>query len=336
VVLEEIDIDIAEYEIEADLEGFSHQLCNLDVQTRMPLGSAFVKFFFVHCTDGRSCLILRISHAQYDEICLPLMLQQLSAIYEERHVPDVIPFSKYVGHIVRDSMPQSIAYFRDLLAGSSLTVLKPEVTQLESKAADYVARTFDISARSKDITVATLPTAAWALCLARRLSLRDVTFGEVVSGRNIDFPNADAVMGPCWQYIPHRVKFQADWTSADLLEYVQQQHIASSRFESIGLREIIDNCTDWPQSTEWFDSVVHQDVEHVETLGFMAANSRMETLYPHPEPLREWKIQAYPQGQSIHVEIVTYAPFVGLAAELLDELEEIVTMLVKEPDRKLF
>ncbi|KAI0967226.1 peptide synthetase [Xylaria arbuscula] len=335
VILEELTVAIDQYQIEGDLDSFTHKLCEMDIQTRMPLGSAFVKFFFVEGEDGHSCLIIRISHAQYDEICLTGLLRQLAALYEGQPTRNSAPFSSFVYHAVQNGIPQSVPYWRELLQGSALTVLRPDLP-LTSKIPAAITRTVDIAARLKDITIATLPTAAWALCLARRLSLRDVVFGEVVSGRNIDLPNADAVMGPTWQYVPVRVKFEENWTGLDLLEHVQYQHIASAQHECMGLTEIVRDCTDWPATVDWFDSVVHQDVYHVEELRFGAADCRLETVYPHLEPLREWKVQAFVKGDSLTLEIVTFADWIGVAGELLDELEVILTALVNRPGKALF
>ncbi|PGH19362.1 hypothetical protein AJ80_04002 [Polytolypa hystricis UAMH7299] len=334
-VVDKVEVPIEEYEIEGDLESFCQKLCDLDIQTKMPLGTPFVKFLFVQGEDGKSCLLFRISHAQYDEICLPIMLKQLSALYEDKLVQDTIPFSTYVQHVVRENIPLSIEYWKDLLHGSTMSVIKPD-TPLISKKPIAVSKVCDISTRSKEITIATLPTAAWALCLARRLSVRDVTFGEVVSGRNIDLPNCDMVVGPCWQYVPARVKFEPGWTTSDLLEFVQHQHIAGTRFEGIGLKEIVENCTDWPKTIDWFDSVVHQDVDHVENLAFLSATSRMETIYPHLEPLREVKVQAFPKGDTICIEIVTFESWLGFANELLKDLEDIMAQLVGSPHAPLF
>lgn len=335
VVLEKVEIPIVEYDVDGKLEDFAQNLCNVDVQGKMPHGSLFAKFFYVHCTDGRSCLILRISHAQYDEICLPILLGQLSAIYEGRDIPKALPFSSFVGYVVQENIPESIQYWRDLLQGASMSVLRPD-TPIVSKHPVAIAQTFDISARSKETTIATLPTAAWAACLARRLATRDVTFGEVVSGRNTEFPNSDMVMGPCWQYVPVRVKFQPDWTALDLLNFVQHQHITSTRYEGIGLNEIVENCTDWPSTVDWFDSVVHQDVKHVEELGFLSATSRMDTVYPHAEPLKEWKIQAFLKDNELTIEIVTFESWSETAKSLLNDLGDIVRLLVNEPHSAIF
>ncbi|KAI0532277.1 peptide synthetase [Xylaria digitata] len=335
VVIKALTVAIDQYDIEGDLDSFAHKLCDTDIQTRMPLGSSFVKFFFIQGGDGHSCLIIRISHAQYDEICLTVLLRQLAALYEGQPTRNSAPFSSFVYHAVQKGIPQSIPYWRELLQGSSLTVLRPS-PPLTSKTPAAITRTVDIAARLKDITIATLPTAAWALCLARRLSVRDVVFGEVVSGRNIDLPNADAVMGPTWQYVPVRVKFEDGWTGADLLEYVQYQHIASAQYECMGLTEVVRECTSWPETVDWFDSVVHQDVYHVEKLKFGPADCRLETVYPHLEPLKEWKVQAFVKGDSLTLEIVTFKDWLSVAAELLDELETIMTALVKRPGELLF
>ena len=184
--------------------------------------------------------------------------------------------------------------------------------------------------------MATLPTAAWALCLGRRLRQRDLVFGEVASGRNLGMARSEAVVGPCWQYVPVRVRFEEGWTGHSLLAAVQQQHVASARHEGMALEEIAAACTDWV-STEpwWFDSVVHQDVAHVETLPFLDTACRTETVYPHEEPLREWKVQAYAAGDSLALEIVTIESWAGYATGLLDDLVAAMEELVQRPGQVL-
>ncbi|KEF54056.1 uncharacterized protein A1O9_09851 [Exophiala aquamarina CBS 119918] len=335
VVLEELRAPVEEFHIDGDVVKFSRALCNLDIQTRMPLGSEFIKFFFVEGGLGKSSLIMKISHAQYDEICLSTLLHQLSALYEGRPIKAAVPFSAYMYHIQGENIPQSIPYWRDLLKGSSLTILRPDIV-LKSNRIGSLSKSFDITGRNKEITIATLPTAAWALTLARRLFIRDVTFGEVVSGRNLNFPSCDMVMGPTWQYIPIRVKFEENWTALELLCFVQQQHIASSRFEGIGMNEVVPNCTDWPATVDWFDSVVHQAVDQVTDLSFLSASSQLETVYPHSEPLREWKIQAFVKDNTMTLEIVTFEDWLGFATSLLEDIGASMDQLVNKPCSSLF
>jgi len=335
VVLEYLRAPIEDFHVDGDVVKFSRELCNLDIQTRVPLGSEFIKFFLVEGEAGKSSLIVKISHAQYDEICLSNLLQQLPALYEGRPIKPAEPFSSYVYHVMGENIPQSIPYWRDLLKDSSLTILRPDITRKSNRICS-ISKTFDITGRNRDITIATFPTAAWALTLARRLSIRDVTFGEVVSGRNLNFPCCDMVMGPTWQYIPIRVKFEENWTALELLNFIQRQHIESSRFEGMGMNEILRNCTDWSDTVDWFDSVVHQAVDQVADLSFLAASGQLETIYPHSEPLREWKIQAFLKEGTMTIEIVTFEDWLGFATSVFEDLGNSMDQLVASPYSPLF
>ncbi|KAL8369900.1 hypothetical protein RB595_000315 [Gaeumannomyces hyphopodioides] len=359
VVLENLVVNVEERVLPqdgSDIQAFVHQLCNDDIEGSIPEGSAFVKFFLVEAgsdVTSRGALVMRISHAQYDEICLPLLLRQLAALYKgdgsDAAADPLVPFSTFVDHTLRVANPASAGYWADLLAGSPPpTVLRPGRADVPAcqRAHFAVQRTVDVSAAaSPGVTAATFPTAAWALCLARRTGRRDVLFGEVVSGRG-GLARAGLVAGPCWQYVPFRVRLSPGDTptGAALLELVQAQHAAGSAHEGMALPEIASAAgLGW--EADWFDTVVHQDVEHVEDLGFGAGGAggagglgaRTETIYPHQEPLREWKVQAFvAEGERrLTMEIVTFEAWREEAVELLDELMGCVEELVYRPDDPL-
>jgi amino acid adenylation domain-containing protein len=327
VVLQDLTCAFTEHHIEGDVDAYTKCLCALDIQIIQPLGSVFVAFHFVAGEAGQSCLILKISHALYDETSFPQILHQLSALYERRSVSLGSPFSSFVKHVVEENIPRGINYWRDLLRGSSMSRLRPDIPVVK-RAHFAIAKEFDITQRSKNTTIATLPTAAWAVCLAKKLGLRDVVFGEVVNGRNTDMPNCRSVIGPCWQYIPIRVRIGEDTTYGDILNVVQEQHVTSSQFEGISLSEIIEKCTDWPKNVSWFDTVVHQDVEHVESLLFKTTRCRMETIYPHQEPLQEIKLQVFLKGDTMAIEIVTFESWKYFAQELLGDIGDVLMNFV--------
>ncbi|KAF2023951.1 nonribosomal peptide synthetase-like protein [Setomelanomma holmii] len=320
-----------------DIDTFAQDYIQKDIEAPKPHGSSFVAFsLFSSPTTGTSTLAFRISHAQYDEMCLPTLFAQLSALYAGAEVPETIPFSKHVNHVVLNNIPQSIPYWQQLLSGSQMSIVKPDIPLTQRKAADIYVE-FDISARPSNITIGSLPTAAWALVLARRLGLKDVVFGEVVSGRNIGAPNADRIFGPTWQYIPFRVPFKNTWTYLDLLNFVQQQHVESAAYEGMGFTEIVENCTTWdPEEVSWFDTVVHQAPQWVEEMPFgndaygNKVEAKFETLYPHAEPLREWKCQAFVKdgGRKLGIEIVTFEEWIGVAEDVLKEVGEALACLM--------
>ncbi|KAF1831742.1 nonribosomal peptide synthetase 6 [Decorospora gaudefroyi] len=335
VVLSSLQVPYAEIEVpeNEDLNTFVHSSIQTDIGSPKPHGSSFVSFtLYTSATTNTSTLAFRISHAQYDEICLPILFEQLSALYAGSSVTETIPFSKHVNHAVLNNMPKAIPYWANLLSGSEMSVLKPEIPLAHRRPTD-VYMEFDISGRPAHITIGSLPTAAWALVLSRRLDRRDIVFGEVVSGRNIGAPNADRIFGPTWQYIPFRVPFKNTWTYNDLLNFVQRQHVDSAGYESMGFSEIVQNCTDWDASkTTWFDTVVHQAPAFVEEMPFgNGVEAKFETVYPHAEPLREWKCQAFVKdgGKKLGIEIVTFEEWKGVAERVLSEVGEALECLMQ-------
>ncbi|KAH7135324.1 nonribosomal peptide synthetase 6 [Dendryphion nanum] len=323
----------------SDILTFAHEFTTKDIQAPKPHGSSFVSFTLLTSpSSSESILVFRISHAQYDEICLPILYQQLAALYSGNEIPETEPFSKHINHVVAQNIPQSIPYWKNLLTNSQMSFLKPTIPLTNRKVMD-VYREFDISSRPSGITIGSLPTAAWAIVLANRLATRDVVFGEVVSGRNIGVSGADRIFGPTWQYIPFRVPFKPTWTHLDLLKFVQEQHVESASYEGMGLSEIIHNCTDWdPKAVTWFDTVVHQAPEWVESMDFGGLDAKFEVVYPHSEPLREWKCQAFVKdgGRKLGIEIVTFEEWGGVAEEVLGEVGSVLEKLIRSAGDLVF
>ncbi|KAF2110732.1 hypothetical protein BDV96DRAFT_650835 [Lophiotrema nucula] len=334
-----------------DLLQQAKDFADQNIPTPKPYGSSFVSFTLFRKEESQeTALVFRISHAQYDEMCLPLLYQQLSALYQHGNTDEVSktePFTRHVNHVAHSNMKQAIPYWTDLLSGSQMSVYKPDIS-LTNRRSAYIWRDFDISSRPKSVTVASLPTAAWALVLSKRLGSKDLVFGEVVSGRNIGVPAADRVIGPSWQYVPFRVPFGShpSWTYLDLLQFVQNQHVESSAYEGIGLSEIVSECglAGW-EDVEWFDSVVHQAPAFTESMDFgrnedggdESLQASFETLYPHEEPLREWKCQAFIMegGAKLRIEIVTFEDWIAVGEEILSEVGEALAKLTKDASKRI-
>jgi hypothetical protein len=195
----------------------------------------------------------------------------------------------------------------------------------------------DITSKPNDITMASILTAAWSLLLSRLLSTRDVTFGGVATGRSLDLPDVETIVGPCYQYVPIRVAFGTDWTARSLLQHVQEQYVGNLPFESLGLKEIIENCTDWPSGTD-FDSLVHhQDIDFFDEMPFGDTTCGVDLSNPHGEgALDQWKIISFPKGGQMFLGIESSESLQDFANSRLHELADVVELLIGQPDRKLF
>ncbi|OCL04400.1 acetyl-CoA synthetase-like protein [Glonium stellatum] len=338
VILDDVVIPIIQHKADSDIKTFTQRLCAADAEENISMGSLFLKFIFIEGKASQNCLIIRISHAQYDGMSLPGLLLQLRDLYIGKALPRPAPFSAYIYHMLNETVPSSYIYWQSLLAGSTMTVIRPASPTPKSPKAIAVSKKLDISHHSKDHTISTLVTAAWSLVLSRFSSTQDVVFGQVVAGRSIVLPGYDIeqIQGPCDQHVPVRIKFNPNWTGVDLLKYVQDQRVTTSSFESTGLKEIMKNCVSWPPETE-FDSVVHHhDITYFDTIEFAGTECRVEALNPHAEPAQEWKVQSFSRGNDLYIEIVGSDSWMDLSASLLDSLCGAAMSLVREPDAKLF
>ena len=57
--------------------------------------------------------------------------------------------------------------------------------------------------------------------------------------------------------------------------------------------------------------------------------------YPYEEPLREWKIQAFHEGETLTLEVVTFESWREEAVKLLDDLVVSMEQLVQRPWEEL-
>lgn len=305
VVLKDLEAPVEIHQADKDLKGYVTDLCNLDIESSYPLGSAFVKMFIVEGHNGQGCLTLALSHALYDGTSLPRLLQDLETLYTEREIVNFEPFSTYVARVCDQGLQsKAIAYWSSLLDGSSLSVLTESSAQPTDKAL-FQTKAVDISQRPEDITTANLLTSAWALVLARRLRTSDVTFGSVTSGRVVDLQNVENVMGPCYQLTPVRVSFNPTWTAMDLLRFVQEQSTQSASHDFLGFHKIAERCTQWTPNGKGFDSIVHhQDWEDFDTMPFAGEACNVDILNPHGDAVHPLKSVSFVKDGTMHVGFV--------------------------------
>ncbi|KAL4861216.1 hypothetical protein BDV12DRAFT_71464 [Aspergillus spectabilis] len=163
--------------------------------------------------------------------------------------------------------PEHYEYRTNLLQGSRMTdiISRDHANRYQTMGAyAEVQTTIDIAqtSRTGNITVGTLVQAAWALTLAKLSADADIVFGLTINGRNASIPGVQDTAGPCLNMIPVRVTFDNKWTGLDLIRNIQDQLVATMPYESLGFREIIQRCTNWPSSTYFSTAVLHQNVDY--------------------------------------------------------------------------
>jgi amino acid adenylation domain-containing protein len=339
VVLNELEIPVHAHKADKELDRYVADLCREDIESTFQLGSPFLRFFHVEGNNGEACLIIGLSHAQYDGVSLPRLLQDLDALYTGTQLATFSPFSSYMAQISEEPIQsKATTYWRNLLSNSSLSIMDGPSSHPTDKAIFHTrpANTQPL----KEITTANLLTAAWALLLARRLQTPDVTFGSVTSGRTLDISNAENVMGPCYQLTPIRVPFKADWAASDVLHFVQTQSAESAVHDFLGFEKIA-KLAGWAHAKSFDSMVHHQDWEDFETMPFGGGSCRVDIANPHGDAAYPVKAVSFVKGGEIHVGVVGSERDVVFVDEVLGELVAAVQQLSSPSkevllDRRMF
>jgi NRPS condensation-like uncharacterized protein/aryl carrier-like protein len=267
VVLKKMKVDLGVHDTEMELDDFVADLQQKDRDHPPKHGEPFVKFAVVRKSGTNLHRILvRMSHAQYDGVCLWKLLDAIKQGYEGGTLPKTSSFANHMRLMSSSVTPDHYEHFTTLLKGSKM----PEIirrngpnTYCHVGSSTNVDKTIDISMGSKgSITVATVVQAAWAVTLAKISAQPDVVFGLTINGRNASVPGIETAVGPCVNMIPVRVAFGENWNGLDLLRYIQDQSVANMPYENLGFREIIQRCTEWPKSSYFSTSVFHQNVHY--------------------------------------------------------------------------
>jgi amino acid adenylation domain-containing protein len=264
-VLQEYKPEIAYYETGgATMEAFTAELISRDMGRPPRLGRPFVEFAIL-AGPLRHRILLRISHAEYDNISLSYFVEHLRAIYigEDLADPgmrDYPGFTRYMSTLATSQGAAGDArrYWRTLLEGATMPRIRlgpPRPSRLVAHGTRSVRLPDQQQAPgSNPVTAATLVRAAWALILSRHTGRADVVFGDIVSGRNTGDPVAARAAGCCVNIVPVRAVVDPAAPAGDLLRTLQQQHLARLTHETLGFRECLAMCPeeDDPSSPAFF------------------------------------------------------------------------------------
>ncbi|KAL6714216.1 hypothetical protein ACLMJK_008711 [Lecanora helva] len=265
VVLRKLRPQFQVYDTEEDIDDFTRNLRESSIDAYPRLGEPFFQVSVVQKTgtnDHR--IILRLSHAQYDGLCLPHIIECLKACYEGKDITPTPSFSNYVSQATGPANSESYDYWKELLRGSSNTSLvrhdQPSY-DVSEVTTTTLKKTVKVPAlKSKNLTPATILKAAWTLTLAQMSGKSDVVFGNLIGGRNILVDGVEDIVGPCVNIIPVRIRLEPKMKALDLLRQVQNQQVEGMSHECLGFREIIHHCTDWPEWSHFSSIVQHQNI----------------------------------------------------------------------------
>ncbi|RYP91522.1 hypothetical protein DL770_002368 [Monosporascus sp. CRB-9-2] len=246
-----------------DLDKTSDAWIQASQNRNVEAGQQLTRFCFLQHNSGRSRLLLELSHAQYDGISLPLLLDGLQRAYVNLALPRAPQMYELLRWMQHTEHQGSVRYWRNLLRGSSVTEV---VSWANRRKPQPLTKTVTRTVRSQSSEFACVLKAAWAGVLARMNGSSDLVFGQLVSGRNLSFPGAEQVLGACVQTVPVRANIADRMTWGDLMRQLRQQQIDNIPHETLGMSRIINDCTEWSSRTRLSTVVNHLNVGELQQM----------------------------------------------------------------------
>ena len=226
-------------------------------ERRKPLELAkapLLRLVLVRLGEDRYELIWTFHHILLDGWSTPLLYREIFALYQALSLGEapalapVRPYRDYIEWLAGQDMDEAESFWRRDLAGftapTPLVVDRaPEGAVAEDDevmirlSSDLTERLQRLARRHK-VTLNTLCLGSWALLLSRYGGQPDVLFGMVVSGRPVDLPGVESILGLFINTLPARVRVDKSGEVAAWFQGLQARLLELRQYEYSPLAQV--------------------------------------------------------------------------------------------------
>ncbi|KAH8177897.1 AMP-binding enzyme domain-containing protein [Sarocladium implicatum] len=209
-------------------------------------GHPLMRFALVRDSGSDSVhFVWTAHHSTYDGWSLQLMFRELAGLYLNDDRSVVVPFVGFIQHLqkARVHSEDAASFWANQLRGdstyfpslpsSNYQPMPQDVLYLDLKLPDV-----GITAGVKELPLATILRAAWAMTLSQYLSATQVTFGATLSGRSAHVPDITELIAPTLTTVPVQIEVNSGQRLGEYLAKVQSQATEMIPFEQTGLEDI--------------------------------------------------------------------------------------------------
>jgi amino acid adenylation domain-containing protein len=309
VVLRQADIPWVEHTAPSgtDLMEWTRSWVVQDRERAPPTTQLTVSFTLIHHDSGKSAFVIRLSHAQYDGVCLKPLFQQLENIYADpapssQRRPQA-DFTSYRRTCARLRTPRAFDYWKKILAESDVTRF-PRLCVGEVTPAIY-SENCAPAPPPAGITMATAIKAAWSYVLAQETGKTDVLFGQVTNCRGVQPEAGQDIIGMCLNTTPVRVQVEQSTRVRDLLVMIQQQHVKSLEHETIDWSDMVAQSTSWPADTNLDTAVLHENFANLDEISLGCATAQINEPIFTPVGSKLHLLVTWPGPESLMTFFIT-------------------------------
>ncbi|CEJ57901.1 hypothetical protein PMG11_06578 [Penicillium brasilianum] len=207
-----------------------------DRRAGMRMGQPLSRFAIV---EDR-ILVFTAHHAIYDGWSVQPIYRRVEEIYHGLNAKPPVHFNTFIQHVRSIDQAASDEFWKSQLYRAPPAVYPASIVSRHHQYQDaflHLDVPFNKSVGT-EITRATLVRTALALVLGRYSDLDDVVYGQTTSGRAASVHAIHDIAGPTLATTPLRITFQPEMKVKTLLDNVQRQSLAITKFEQVGLQNI--------------------------------------------------------------------------------------------------
>ncbi len=176
-------------------------------------------------------------------------------------------FRDYIHWLRQQDLARAEVFWREKLKGFVLPPSLGAPESLERTTGDFtkvlsrdlspeLTSSLQAIARQHQLTLNTLVQGAWAVVLGRLTGVNDVVFGVIASGRAIDLPGSESIIGPFLNTLPVRIQLSPAEPLLGWLRNIQQQQQEVREFEHSPLSDV-QRWSDVPRGKALFETVIN-------------------------------------------------------------------------------
>ncbi len=189
--------------------------------------------------------VLTFHHVLLDGWSLPVLLDELLALYAGEKLPPATPYRRHLEWLnARDraaanrTWATALGGVEPLLLGAAAIDTADYPGHADFRLTSDLTAALTTFVRARGLTLNTLIQGAWAHVLSVLSGRDDVIFGATVSGRPPEVPGVETMVGLFINTVPVRVRFVAGERVEEFLGRLQAEQVALLDVQFAGLAEI--------------------------------------------------------------------------------------------------
>ncbi|KAJ5918982.1 hypothetical protein N7466_009925 [Penicillium verhagenii] len=287
----------------------------------------------------KSTMFLNIFHALYDGNSLGLLLELVAGIYNghsktSNNDPDFLDVL-HLGPLCKD--PSAESFWKEQLGKCEVRPLLnseqiQEAAFVQSQRIDSTDH-LDYLRNSLNVTEQGILHACWLLTLHRHFGFVP-PIGIIASGRTIDIPGIENVIGPLFNTIPSNVQLRGLRSWTEVAQRCHEYHVSTMPFQSTALREIVKWLGRNPDEP-LFDSLFvfqREDADESSTRNLWSPNA---SEAEHDYPLAFEIVRNNNKCLTITIAAKSHAVSPKTAQELLSSFEDVLSEFARNPKHEM-